>query len=214
MISSVKTSTLTISLFFALASATACDFGKGDDGTGPAGDDDGGDAGLDDGVAESSEVGGYDDDDDGADTNATATSGWPGDPSASATSAADSGCDAPHETTDPTFGDTEGWGTSGGVADTGYDDGVFTTGSSSGPITGTSGFDTGVDTDGDSCDVPLSPGGNYEYGCLCEDDSCDIYYENVAQIPDFDGYCNCLCQAKGCGEAVGGVAEGGGGEEG
>jgi hypothetical protein len=210
VISSVKTSTLTISLFFALASATACDFGKGDDGTGPAGDDDG----ADDGVAESSEVSGYaDDDDDGADTNATATSGWPGDTSASATSAAESGCDAPHETTDPTFGDTEGWGSSG-VADTGYDDGPSTTsGSSSGPITSTSGFDTGVDTDGDSCDVPFAPG-NFEYGCLCEDGSCDIYYENVAQIPEFDGYCNCLCQAKGCGEAVGGVAEGGGGEEG
>ena len=206
MIDAVKTDMLTISLLFAIASATACDFGKGDDDDGPGAD--GAESAGED-HAESSDVGGYDD---GVDQ--PTTSGWTGDPSATATSAAESGCDAPHETTDPTFGDTEGWGTSGGVADTGYDDGPFTTSASSGAISETGGFDTGgFDTGGGSCDVPFVPG-NFEYGCLCEDATCDIYYQGVAQIPDFDSYCNCLCELKGCGEAVGGVAEGGGGEEG
>lgn len=208
MIEAVRTDTIAIShvLFFALASAAACDLGKGDD----AGFDDGmpdastGVASFDDGIAESSTSGGYD----SADTAPVTT--FPPDPSETSTSGG-SGCDASH-TTDPTTPpDTA---TSAGETYGDGDEGVgsATSGSDSGPLPGTEGgTSVGADTDGNECFAPVGPG-NFEYGCLCEDATCDIYYEGVEQIPEFDGYCNCLCQANGCGEAVGGVAEGGGEE--
>jgi hypothetical protein len=177
-------------LLFALASATACDldWGKGD--SGPLGDDDGG---FDDGSAESS--------DDAGSSNTTYEPGeTSADGSITATSPSGPGeCDASHST-----------GGESGVLD-GDDDGGASgsTSSASGWVTETTDPTVGDTEGGPTCDLPLAPGGFF-YGCECEDGSCDISYDNVAQIPGFETLCNCLCEAKGCGAAVGGVGEAGG----
>jgi hypothetical protein len=192
VVEAVRTDTIAIShvLFFALASAAACDLGKGDD------------AGFDDGIAESSTSAGYD----SADTAPVTT--FPPDPSETSTSGG-SGCDASH-TTDPTTPPD----TATSAGETYGDEGVgsATSGSDSGPLPDTEGgTSVGADTDGNACFVPVSPG-NFEYGCECEDPTCDIWYSNVEQIPAFEQLCDCLCESKGCGGAVGGVGEAGGEE--
>lgn len=194
-----------------LASAMACDLGQDEA-------DDSTSAGVDDasaGDAESS-VGSADGYDDGPGATSGASS-------VSATGVDDGPWGPPTATSGASWGDTEGWGSSWGddggwttfatTATTGWSDGG--TASASG---GTDGWAsatgaTSGDTEGLACDVPIAPGGNF-YACACEDPTCDIEYNNVAPIPDFEQLCGCLCEQSGCGGAVGGVGEAGGEEDG